>query len=193
MTPPKNSQDVRVAARSRIFSPRPDRGSPAPEDWIPAGFNGGAPVAEQAPEATPSAEARPADPAAAAELGAEVQRLRRKLDEAETRAHDSKRRADHAESELSTARARLESMKRAAAHAAAAAHPAEPAQGAGDSLDLNAASFEQLRALGLTVTQAARVIGQREQRGGFTSVEDVDAVLGLPRDLKQALKDHGSV
>lgn len=60
-------------------------------------------------------------------------------------------------------------------------------------LNLNAASFEQLRELGLSVTQAARLIGQREQHGGFETVDDVDGIVGIPKDAKKALKDHGSV
>ena len=122
-------------------------------------------------EVVQDSEAVPTDAPAAAELGSEVQRLRR---------------------DLAVARERLEEMKRAAAQAAAAANP-EYSNGSNGTLDLNRASFEELRVEGLSVTQAARLIGQREQLGGFESVEDVDGVLGLPRELKQSLKDHGSV
>jgi DNA uptake protein ComE-like DNA-binding protein len=54
-------------------------------------------------------------------------------------------------------------------------------------LDLNEASFEDLRELGLSVTQSARVIAYRDTRGGFDSLEELDEIPGLPRDARQAL------
>ena len=51
----------------------------------------------------------------------------------------------------------------------------------------------QCRALGLSVTQAARVVGQREQYRGFSSLADVDGIMGVPKSVKQTLKQHGSV
>jgi hypothetical protein len=55
-------------------------------------------------------------------------------------------------------------------------------------LDLNSASFEQLCRAGLTVSQAARLIGQREQRGGFSSLDQLDELRGLPPDAIETLK-----
>jgi DNA uptake protein ComE-like DNA-binding protein len=49
--------------------------------------------------------------------------------------------------------------------------------------DHNSASFEDLRGLGLSVNQAARVIAQRDQRGGFASVENLDTLNGVPREV----------
>src|SRR5262245_24076520 len=109
-------QNVRVAARSRIA--RAQKAGFAPEDWIPSGLQG-----EEVPIPVVEAEAVPADPAAAAELGAEVHRLRRELGEAQSRANAEGRRAEDAEREASELRDRIEEMKRAAASAAAAAHP----------------------------------------------------------------------
>jgi len=43
------------------------------------------------------------------------------------------------------------------------------------------------------VTQAARVIGQREQDGGFSSLEDVDGIMGVPKSVKQTLEQYASV
>jgi DNA uptake protein ComE-like DNA-binding protein len=171
MSRTRSPQNVRVAARSRVFSARERKPSTAPEDWVPSGLQAGAPEASAAVRVVEQAEAVPTDPPAAAELGAEVQRLRRELDEA---------------------RKRIETMKRAAAKAAAEANPGDHHDPAG-TLDLNSATFEELRSVGLSVTQAARLIGQREQHGGFASVDDVDGIVGIPRDVKQALKDTGSV
>ena len=120
----KSPQNVRVAARSRIFSSRSQASSPAPEDWLPSdGLRVDSPGASVPPTVAPEAEAVPADPAAAAELGAELQRLRRELAEAQKRAEDGEARAERAESEAAELRERAEAMKRAAAQAAAAAHP----------------------------------------------------------------------
>jgi molecular chaperone GrpE (heat shock protein) len=103
-------QNVRVAARSRIFSARAQKPASTPEDWVPSALQVSADVRVAA------AEAVPADPAAAAELGSEVQRLRRELNTATER-------AERAEAEAAELRERAETMKRAAARAAATAHP----------------------------------------------------------------------
>jgi DNA uptake protein ComE-like DNA-binding protein len=175
MASARSPQNVRIAARTRVA-----------EDWLPTGLRVTSPTGASHVEIVQESEAVPTDAPAAAELGSEVQRLRRDLRQTE-------QRAERAEVELATAQERAEEMKRAAANAAAAANPDHPGDSFNGTLDLNRASFEQLRVAGLSVTQAARLIGQREQLGGFESVDDVDAVVGLPRDLKQALKDHGSV
>jgi DNA uptake protein ComE-like DNA-binding protein len=179
---------VRVAARSRLLAAPPD-GERSPEAWLPSDLTCPPDQAQPAP----SAEAVPAEPAAAAELGAEVQRLRRELAAAEKRAAEEGGRAERAEHEVGRLTERIEAMKRAAAQAAAVAHPGDPDPSPEGGLDLNAASFEQLRALGLSITQAGRVIGQREQHHGFASVEDVDAIVGIPKGVKRTLKQQGSV
>jgi DNA uptake protein ComE-like DNA-binding protein len=57
--------------------------------------------------------------------------------------------------------------------------------------ELNEATYERLRSLGLSVTQARRVLAHRERSGGFRSVDDLDGIPGFPRllleELKQAL------
>jgi DNA uptake protein ComE-like DNA-binding protein len=164
---------------------------PAPEDWLPAGLS--AAPSEGAVRVVERTEAVPADPATAAELGAEVQRLRDELGDAQKRARADAERADRAERDRADLQERVAAMKRAAAQAAAATDPGDRDAVVSGKLDLNTASFEQLREFGLSVTQAARLIGQREQHGGFGSVDDVDGVVGLPRDVKQSLKEHGSV
>jgi hypothetical protein len=113
----ESPQNVRVAARSRIFSARAQKPSSAPEDWVPAALHASADIRVE------EAEAVPADPAAAAELGAEVQRLRRELAAANERADAERQRAESAESEAAELHERAEAMKRAAAQAAAVAHP----------------------------------------------------------------------
>ena len=49
---------------------------------------------------------------------------------------------------------------------------------ADDQVDLNSATFEDLRELGFSVTQATRVITHRERQNGFKSVDDLADVPG---------------
>ena len=60
-------------------------------------------------------------------------------------------------------------------------------------VNLNDATFEQLRLLGMSVTQATRVIAYRERQDGFESIEDINSVPGLPNDLLAELKERLSV
>ena len=162
----KTTQNVRVAARSRLRAAPPD-GERSSDVWLPSTLSE-SPKTETASgdmRVVERGEAVPADPAAAAELGAEVQRLRRELAEAQKRAVGEAGRAERAERKVASLGQRMEAMKRAAAQASALAHPDGGQAKPDGRIDLNHASFEQLRALGLSVTQAARVIGQREQHG----------------------------
>src|SRR4051794_23969069 len=180
MSPAKNPQNVRDVARSRLLAARPD-GEPSADVWVPSSLR--APGGEsEAVQVVERAEGVPADPHVAAELGVETHRLRRELAEAERRAASEAGRAEHAEREVSRLRERIEAMKRVAAQAAVLSHPGGDGESDDGRLDLNLASFEQLRGLGLSLTQAARVIGQREQHGGFRSVDDVDGINGIPKD-----------
>lgn len=66
----------------------------------------------------------------------------------------------------------------------AAARPGEQAGG----IDLNSATFEELRGLDLSVTQATRVLAYRERFGGYRSVEDLEKVPGFPPELIENLR-----
>ncbi len=57
-----------------------------------------------------------------------------------------------------------------------------------DAIDLNSATFEQLRELGFSVTQSTRVITYRERQGGFSSVNDLDEVPGMSRSFRDQVK-----
>lgn len=74
----------------------------------------------------------------------------------------------------------------------ATAEPAEPGsvEEVAGALSMNEASFEQLRGLGLSITQAKRFLAARERRGGFDSLDDLDEVAGLSRDLKELLRER---
>ena len=58
----------------------------------------------------------------------------------------------------------------------------------GRVIDANAVTFEDLRGLGLSVTQATRVIAYRKRAEGFESVDDMDTIPGFDRDLLERLK-----
>jgi Helix-hairpin-helix motif len=60
----------------------------------------------------------------------------------------------------------------------------------GGRLDLNDATFEQLRDLGLSVTLSARTISYRDSRGGFDSMDELDEIPGLSAELKRVLRDQ---
>jgi DNA uptake protein ComE-like DNA-binding protein len=62
------------------------------------------------------------------------------------------------------------------------AAPSAPAA-SGDQINLNEATFEDLRDLGFSVTQATRVITYRERASGFDSLDDLSGVPGMPRSF----------
>jgi competence protein ComEA len=57
-------------------------------------------------------------------------------------------------------------------------------------VNLSTATFDDLRDLGLSVTQAKRVLDFRERLGGFDSVDDLDYVPGFPKSLLAELKNR---
>src|SRR5207247_5209452 len=84
------------------------------------------------------------------------------------------------------------------AEAGVGPEPAEPkpapkraskASGASAAMQLSSASFDDLRGLGMSVTQAKRVINYREKIGGFSSVDDLDEVPGFPKGFLADMKE----
>lgn len=57
-----------------------------------------------------------------------------------------------------------------------------------ESQDLNEMTFEQLCAIGLSATQARRVLARRDELGGFGSVAELDQLIGFPESILDALK-----
>ena len=53
----------------------------------------------------------------------------------------------------------------------------------GDRINLNQATFEELRELGFSVTQATRVLTYRDRIDGFKSLDDLGEVPGVPREF----------
>ena len=58
----------------------------------------------------------------------------------------------------------------------------------GERVNLNTATFEQLREIGMSVTQSNRVLAYRERLDGFKSVDDLDAVPGIPGSFLGVVK-----
>jgi len=59
----------------------------------------------------------------------------------------------------------------------------EPAGESNGTISLSSAEFDDLRGLGMSVTQAKRVLRYREQRGGFTDFDELERVPGFPREF----------
>jgi DNA uptake protein ComE-like DNA-binding protein len=60
-------------------------------------------------------------------------------------------------------------------------------------VSLNSATFEQLRSLGMSVTQTGRVLAYRERNQSFRSVEELDAIPGFPNGFLDGIRDRLSV
>lgn len=60
-------------------------------------------------------------------------------------------------------------------------------------VDANAASFEQLRALGFTPSQSAKLIARRESAGGFNAKSDLRRITGLSKSARELVEKRLSV
>jgi DNA uptake protein ComE-like DNA-binding protein len=119
------------------------------------------------------------------ELERQLEELEEQVDirEAEVREQATQR-----ERELSSRIEELESTLAEAQQRAIAKPTRRPSPMKGGKLNLNEATFEQLRDLGLSVTLSARTISYRDSRGGFESMAELDEVPGLSTELKRVLR-----
>jgi competence ComEA-like helix-hairpin-helix protein len=60
----------------------------------------------------------------------------------------------------------------------------------GDRININDATFEDLRELGFSVTQATRVITYRERQNGFESIDDLIEVPGMPDEFLTEIRNR---
>ena len=67
------------------------------------------------------------------------------------------------------------------------AEPDRPV-GSDPPLSINSATYEDLRTLGLSVTQTGRVLAHRERGGGFRSLDDLDEIPGFEAGFLEVLK-----
>ncbi len=108
-------------------------------------------------------------------------RLRELLDriaETEERAADAERRARETVARIADLADRQQSAD------AQTAGPEPP----GVPLNLNEATYEDLRRLRLSVTQAGRLLAYRDRAGGFKSLDELDAIPGFPKPFLTELK-----
>jgi DNA uptake protein ComE-like DNA-binding protein len=101
------------------------------------------------------------------------------------------RREEAAGGEAAVARESAATEERAAPVAAPTRDSAVEVEPAGDGdgrVSLNSGSFEDYRGLGMSVTQAKRVISYREELNGYSSVDDLDRVPGFPVAFLAELK-----
>lgn len=54
--------------------------------------------------------------------------------------------------------------------------------------DVNEVTFEDLRELGLSITQSARLIAYRDLRGGYTSLEELKEIPGISKETLAGLR-----
>jgi DNA uptake protein ComE-like DNA-binding protein len=59
-----------------------------------------------------------------------------------------------------------------------------------DRPDINAIGYEELRELGLSVTESARLLAVRDVRGGFRSLDELDDVRDFPTERLTELKSR---
>jgi DNA uptake protein ComE-like DNA-binding protein len=123
----------------------------------------------------------------------EAERAQSDLETAHTEAMDRHR------AEVDSLRAALAGSERARGEAERAAHQAAERMIAATSggkrddagrLELNTATVEGLRRLGLSVTQAARLVNHRDAAGGFRSLDDLEGVPGLPAAHRAELAER---
>lgn len=63
-----------------------------------------------------------------------------------------------------------------------------------EAIDINKANAEELqRALQVSEECARRILGRREQLGGFSSWEEVKQVAGVDDTMIESLKDSGFI
>ncbi len=100
---------------------------------------------------------------------------------------------------LNNAKATVAKARKSAEAASRAALPtplaADPDQGfalepKAEPIELNEASMVDLRAAGLSITQARRVIGRRDDSGPYASVEELAELPGMPAELVARIKPH---
>jgi DivIVA domain-containing protein len=125
--------------------------------------------------------------------GEVIATLERTIGDLEREVANGKRRESRLIAKLEEARTRLEAARESGAAPRA---PARPRSGRAtrrrartpQRLDLNKASFVDLRHLGVGVAGAARLIAMRDIRGGFENLDVLDELEGYPDATIQKLR-----
>jgi competence protein ComEA len=105
-----------------------------------------------------------------------------RIAQAERRANSAEERAREAVEKISEPLPPIETESIfAEPEPASAAMPSEP-------VPVNSATLGDLRAIGLSHTQAARLLAHRERAGGFGSLDELDELPGFPDGFLAELK-----
>jgi Helix-hairpin-helix motif len=136
--------------------------------------------------------------AAEAKLRADIERLRgeahdarQELERLRTEGTDLREALDLARSEMTSSTAIPAPPREEAQPIPPAGEPARSSRSIGEGpVDLNTATFAELRELGMSVTQAKRTIRYRDQAGGFDSIEQLDSVPGFPDALRREMRSR---
>ena len=107
---------------------------------------------------------------------AEIEESRAEVARALKERDSMRKRIAELESQLDGAKRRVAPKRRSASQAKT------------QQVELNSATFEELRGLGLSVTQSARVIAYRDVRDGYDSLDELDDVPGLPAETRRELR-----
>lgn len=193
-------RELQANGASQSPPPPPDA-----SEWLPGGDE-----TSRAPRAAPEAPKRPA-----AELSgrAESTSIEAMAAEAESLAADSK--ATHAAEPVlepppwvaaappeassdpePAAETKPEPEARVEPEPKAEPEPRQPSpaatddDGAENRVSLSRADFDELRELGMSVTQAKRVIRYRDERNGFRTLDELDQVPGFPRSFLSGVKER---
>jgi DNA uptake protein ComE-like DNA-binding protein len=179
---------------------RPDAPSPGTEEWlaIPGASPSRAkpkrarpkpakpkPAASEAPSGQRKRSAATAKQSNAKVLTQLAERLKRVEARQTKRVDELEQRLGRIEEAIQQIAARLDTPPASTRPSAAALEPAELPDG---PLDLNAVEFEQLRALGLSTAESARLVAVREVRGGFKSLDELDDLDGFTEKQLTRLK-----
>lgn len=116
--------------------------------------------------------------------------LRGRIDELEAALAEEKKRPRAKKTAAS--RARKSGARSRTAAGGRAAKSTRPRRGEvkNGELELNAAKFEELRELGLSVTQSARLIAYRDVRGGYESLDELDNIPGFSKGTLADLRSR---
>jgi DNA uptake protein ComE-like DNA-binding protein len=133
---------------------------------------------------------------------AELNDLRDRLAQAESRAKAAESRAEEAARSEREARDELakllEQPEKPKRQSPKAQKPKTPAgrrtasrtKSNGKRLDINRVRFEDLRAMGLSIAQSAQLIAMRETRKGFESLKELDELPDLSDEVVSTLKQR---
>jgi DNA uptake protein ComE-like DNA-binding protein len=116
------------------------------------------------------------------ELQAKLRESTRRIEELESELAETKRQLADA-NKRSPTKSTGGPERKSAAPAKSARRPRRKsaAKLKEEKVDLNTATFEDLRGLGLAITQSARLIAYRDVRGGFESLSELEEISGLSK------------